>query len=181
MNRTIKDALFGVIGGITGTAVIIQVMGALSKLQSKEDKQKEKDLLPEQPTEKLARQISEDVLGIDLNKEQKMRMGRLIQWGYGALWGGVYGLLRKRAPSMARAGGLPFGVAFGLVGPAIMLPTLGLTPPATRLHVSVHIRGLVSHYAYAATLDGVCRLCEGIEKALTRAEPRTNPELRRVS
>src|SRR5438105_13223047 len=121
MNRTIKDLLFGVIGGVAGTFVIGQVMGALSKLQSEEDQNREKELVREEPTEKLARHISEGALGIPLSGEKKATAGKAVRWGYGIFWGGVYGLLRKRAPTLAWGAGLPFGVSFGLFGPAVML------------------------------------------------------------
>jgi uncharacterized membrane protein YagU involved in acid resistance len=181
MNRILKDVLYGVIGGVAGTAVIGGTMKAISKLQTDEDQKREHELVPEQPTEKLARKISENVLGVKMSPETKHSMGQVVYWGYGIFWGGVYGLLRKRVSLTAWGVGLPFGIGFSLIGPAVMLPALDLTPPATRFPLSAHARGLISHYAYAATVEGVCRLCENVEEKITVGEPRTNVELRRVS
>src|SRR5262249_52952069 len=139
MNTTIKDALFGVVGGIAGTVVIGQVMNGLKKFQTEEDKNRERDLVREDPTEKLARRVSENVLGTRLSDETKSTAGQIVRWGYGALWGGVYGILRKRVPIMAWGAGLPFGVAFGLFGPAVMLPAMGLTPSALEFPISAHV------------------------------------------
>ena len=180
MNRYIKEALFGAIGGVAGTFVILKVMGAISQLQSEADRNREKALVPEPPTEKLARRLSENI-GVALNPQNKAAMGKAVQWGYGIFWGGVYGILRHRVPALSRGAGLPFGVAFGLFGPAVVLPLTGLTPPAHQFPISAHGRGLVSHYAYAATVEGVCRACEAIDRAVTRKPERTKPELRRVS
>src|ERR1051326_7124323 len=96
MNRTTKDLLFGLIGGVAGTVVIGPVMSALSKLQSEKDKKMEERLVPEQPTEKLARKVAEGVLSTELGGEKKKTLGRVVYWGYGIVWGGVYGLLRRR-------------------------------------------------------------------------------------
>ena len=52
MNRYIKDALFGAIGGIAGTFVIQQAMAGISKLQSEKDKRRKQELVPEHPTER---------------------------------------------------------------------------------------------------------------------------------
>src|SRR4051812_27619078 len=100
MNRAIKNTLFGIVGGIAGTAVLGQVMVAISNVQSKRDKRREQRLVPEPPTEKLARGLSRKVLGIELSKDKKATMGEVVHWGYGAFWGGVYGLLRTRVPSI---------------------------------------------------------------------------------
>ena len=181
MNRILKDVLYGVIGGVAGTVVIGGAMKTLSNLQSEEDKKREHELVPEQPTEKLARKVSENLLGIEMSREAKSVMGQVVYWGYGIFWGGVYGLLRKRVPLTAWGAGLPFGIGFALIGPAVMLPALDLTPPATRFPLSAHARGLISHYAYAATVEGVCRACEAVEKKITVEEPRTNVDLRRAS
>jgi len=181
MNRILKDVLYGVIGGVAGTAVIGVAMKAISNLQSEEDKKREHELVPEQPTEKLAGIVSENVLGIEMSRETKSSMGKVVYWGYGIFWGGIYGLLRKRVPVLAWGAGLPFGIGFALIGPAVMLPALDLTPPATEFPVSAHARGLISHYAYAATVEGVCRMCETIEEKVMTEEPRTNVELRRAS
>jgi uncharacterized membrane protein YagU involved in acid resistance len=180
MNRTVKDGLFGLVGGIAGTVVIGQVMSALARLESDRDKKKVQRLVPEPPTEKLARKISENVFGIELSRQRKSTLGQVVQWSYGIFWGGVYGVLRRRVPAASWGAGLPFGVAFGLMGPAVLLPAMGLTPPATKFPASEHIRGLVSHYAYAATAEGVCELCEKIERSVS-GEQLTNAELRSVS
>jgi uncharacterized membrane protein YagU involved in acid resistance len=181
MNRTIKDAFFGVIGGIAGTAVINQVMAALSELDTRGNRSREQQLVPEPPTEKLARRVARRAFGMEVSDEQKARMGQLLQWGYGVFWGGVYGVLRRRIPTITRGAALPFGVGFGLFGPAILLPLMDLTPPPTEFPITSHARNLLSHYAYAATVEGVCRLCEKVDQKVAGEHPRTKPELRRVS
>jgi uncharacterized membrane protein YagU involved in acid resistance len=180
MNRTIKGALFGLIGGTAGTFVIGKAVPALAKLQSREDKKVEKKLMPEPSTERLAR-ISGEKLGVELTDERRAAIGGAIHWTYGILWGGVYGILRKKYPAVSRAGGLPFGVAFALFGEELMFPLMKVSPALHVYPASVAVRDLAGHYAYAAALEGTCRVLEAVEQAVSPQPLRTNPELRRVS
>ena len=181
MNRIIKDALFGALGGLAGTFVIGKVIGAASKLQSEEDRKLEQLLIQEQPTERLARRVVRRVFGVEVEDETKASMGKFVHWGYGTFWGAVYGVLRNRVPVVSWGAGLPFGVSFALFGQAVMLPMTELTPPAHYFPLSAHLRGLTAHYAYAATAEAVCSLAESVEKAVNPEAARTNPDLRRVS
>jgi uncharacterized membrane protein YagU involved in acid resistance len=181
MNKLIKDALFGAAGGFVGTVVIGAVMKAVSKLQSEEDKQLEQRLIPEEPPHKLARVFIEDGLGIQITDDTTSTLGRVVQFGYGTSWGAAYGILRHRFPGIARAAGLPFGVGLTLLGWGALLPLFKLSPAPHKLPLSAHARGLVSHYAYAATVEGVCELCEAIDRAATEKPLRTKPELREVA
>src|SRR5579883_333452 len=166
MNRFIKDAIFGAIGGVAGTFVIKKTMELVSELQSQEDKEIEKRLMKELPHEKLARVIVEYGLGIEITDETKFTLGTVVQWGYGISWGAAYGILRKEFPQVAKAGGLPFGVGLALLGPAVLLPLFNLSPGAHRLPLSAHARGLVSHYAYAAAVQGVCEIGDALEESV---------------
>ena len=182
-NKVITDVLFGAVGGFAGTLVLEQVMGFLSRFQSNRDKWIERELVKEEPTQALARRVVQSGFGVELSKERKQQLGRAVQLGYGIAWGAIYGVLRNQLPATSKVAGLPFGVGLGLIGPAVLLPLMDLYPPATEFPVSSHIRGLASHYAYAATVEGVCEALEATESALTSGgRPRkTRPELRRVS
>jgi len=181
MNRYAKDAIYGLIGGAAGTWVVGRMMSSISKLQSRKDRELEAGLIQEPPTEKLARRISEEIFGWELSNDEKTRWGNVVSWTYGTVWGGVYGILRRRSPSVSVIAGLPFGVSFGVLGNAVLLPAAKLTPPAHRFPLSSPRRGIASHWGYAATAEGVCRLLEFIESRIAAPEPRTNAELRRVS
>jgi uncharacterized membrane protein YagU involved in acid resistance len=156
-------------------------MSGLSKFQPKADLNLEKALVQEQPTEKLAREISREVFGVKLSREQKAALGRAIHWSYGIFWGGAYGVLRRRLRGASWGAGLPFGVAFSLFGNALMLPMMKLTPPARKFPLSSQLRGVASHYAYAATIDCVCNTLERVERRVSSRSLNTKPELRRVS
>jgi len=181
MKTSINDVMFGVIGGIAGTFVISQSMIAISNLQTEKDKRREQRLLQGHPTEKLAKKIGEGVLDRKLTTDEKSDWGQAIHWTYGTFWGAVYGVLRHRSPAAGRASGLPFGISLAVFGNMLLLPAAGLTPPAYEFPLSSHIRGMVSHCAYGATVEGTCRLLEVLEGAVAKQRPRTNTALRRVS
>jgi hypothetical protein len=181
MKSQMKDVVFGLIGGIAGTFVVGHAMSAISSLQSEKDRRREARLLQGQPTEKLAKKVAEGVLDRKLSPQEKVEWGKAVHWTYGTVWGGLYGVLRRRFPGMARAGGLPFGVSLGLFGNALLLPAAGLTPPAFEFPLSSHVRGTLSHYAYGATVEGACRVLELLEGRIVKRRPRTNTVLRRVS
>jgi uncharacterized membrane protein YagU involved in acid resistance len=181
MNRIIKDAIFGALGGVAGTFVLAQAMKALSKIQPEEDKKLEERLIPEPPPEKLVKTILEDALGLEIRDDTKTQLGKAVQWGYGISWGTAYGVMRHRFPGLATAAGLPFGVGLTLMGWTVLLPAFNLAPAPHKLPVSAHVRGLVSHYGYAAAVEGTCELCELIDRAITSEPAKTKTELRRVS
>ena len=173
MNRRLKNAVFGLIGGAAGTFAIGQAMAGLKKFQSREDKSLEKRLTPGQPTDVLAERI--------VSEDKKTAMSQAIHWGYGILWGGVYGVLRQEYPAVAKAFGLPFGVAFTAFGEGLMLPSMGLSAPAHKYPASTWVRDVTAHWVYTATTEGMCRLLETVERAVTAPPMRTNAELRRIS
>ena len=173
MNRRLKNVVFGLIGGAAGTLVIDQALAGLKKLQSDEDKSIEQRLTPELPTDLLAERI--------FGEDKKAVMSQAIHWGYGIFWGGAYGMLRQEYPAIAKVAGFPFAVAFALFGEALVLPAMGLTPPAYKYPVSTIARDVTAHWAYAATIEGTCRLLQTADEMVYGREMRTNPELRRVS
>jgi uncharacterized membrane protein YagU involved in acid resistance len=173
MDGRLKNALFGLIGGAAGTFVIDQAIAGLKKLQSSEDKRLEKRLTPKQPTDALAERI--------VSEDKKTAMSQAIHWGYGIFWGGVYGILRREYPAVAKAFGLPFGVGLTIFGEGLLLPSAGLSAPAHKYPASTLVRDVAAHWAYAAAIEGTCRLVETAEHATAAPPMRTKTELRRVS
>ena len=183
MNKVVKDAVFGAIGGIAGTFVLKKAMGFLAGFQSNRDKWLERELVREEPTQALAGKVAQNGLGIELARDSKKQWGNAISWGYGMAWGAIYGVMRNQVPLTSKAGGVPFGIGFGLFGSAVLLPAFDLTPSVTEFPVSSQLRGLGAHCAYAATVEAVCTTLEAAERAIGTEEipHKTNPEFRKVS
>jgi putative membrane protein len=181
MKRLVKDAIYGGLGGLVGTFVIGRVMSFGGKFQPEADKKLQQKLTGGDPTEKLATRIAEEGFGVELSDEAKATAGKAIHWGYGVFWGGVYGVFRRRFRNISRAFGLPFGLSLATFGDALMLPAMGLSEWPQKYPLSTHLLAGISHYAYAASAEGVCEAMDAVDRRFMRHPGKTNPELRRVS
>lgn len=140
--------------------------GPLYTLEREDRKHLEKRLRPKPPFMALAAKLN-DSLGLELSDEQEQRFGKGLHWGYGAGWGALYGLLRQRVPVLRRGLGLPFAVAFTLVGDELLNTTLGLTGPASEFPWEAHARGFAGHAGFTAAAELTCR---AVEEAFAVAE-----------
>jgi len=123
----------GGIAGLAGTGVITVAMQQGPKLLST------LGLLPagsgsnaDQPTETLAKEVSSGVFGKQIDQESTQKAGQAIHWGYGAMWGAIYGIVQSsiRLPHLLH--GTVFG---GLVATAAstLVPAMRrLRPPSSR-------------------------------------------------
>lgn len=152
-NGLAKNIAYGMIGGLVGTFALGQIANFLYKLESEEKKKKEESLRKEDPAEAMARRLSEDVFGCEISDEVKSKLGRAIHWGTGLAAGGVYGALRDRLPAVSKPMGLPYGAVFFLVVDEGLNTALKLTPPPQEFPIDAHVRGLVAHLVYAATVE----------------------------
>lgn len=151
----LKDAIYGGIGGVIGTLVMEQVASALYTLEAEEKKKIEEQIRPEPPFMTLARRLAANASDGPPSEATIQRLGQAIHWGYGIGWGALYGVLHDRIPSLSRAAGLPFGIAFSLIGDELMTTAMKLTPPPQAFPIDAHVRGLAAHVAYTAAADGV--------------------------
>ncbi|MDQ3256885.1 MAG: DUF1440 domain-containing protein [Acidobacteriota bacterium] len=130
-----------------------QVSGYLYELEDEGTRKYEENLRGnEYPPEVLAEKISETVAGAELDKETKQKYGNMVHWGYGIMWGGLFGALRDRAPLVGTANGVGFGTGLWLIGDEVMMPLMGLSPSSTKFPWQNHARAAVNHVAYGATL-----------------------------
>jgi uncharacterized membrane protein YagU involved in acid resistance len=147
------DVAFGLVAGAAATFVMDKVSGYLYEFEDKKTRKYEETLRDnEYPPEVLAEKISETIAGVELNKEQKQKYGNIVHWGYGIMWGGIYGGLNGRVPLVDVANGLGFGTGMWLIGDEMMTPLMGLSPSSTEFPWQNHARAFVNHLAYGATL-----------------------------
>jgi len=118
----IRDSVCGAIGGLVATAVMSLAASALYRFEREEKKKQEE------------KEVSDETFSI---------VGEALHWFYGAGWGATYGVTRTRLPIARAAGGLPFGVAFFLIGDEALNAGLNLTPPPLDFPIDAHIRSLV--------------------------------------
>lgn len=104
-------------------------------------------------TVKVARAVSENVLGRPLEEGEKKGAGAAVHYAFGTATGGLYGAVAEFAPAVTMAGGLPFGAAFWLTADETVVPLLNLSKGPTKYPLSVHAYALASHLVYGLTAE----------------------------
>ena len=107
----------------------------------------------EDATVKAAKAISENVLGHELQENEKKPAGAAVHYAFGTLTGGLYGALAEVTPQVTTAAGIPFGAAFWLMADEVAVPLLGLSKGPTEYPPSTHAYALASHLVYGLTAE----------------------------
>lgn len=90
------------------------------------------------------------VLGVSpVGEDEKKRFSNLVHWGYGTGWGAVRGVIGATGLRGLPAGALFFAAIWG--NELVMLPTLGVAPPATEWGRDEVAIDALHHLVYAAT------------------------------
>jgi putative membrane protein len=81
-----------------------------------------------------------------------------IHWGFGALAGGVYGVLAEYQPAVTGRLGATFGLTLCGITHASALPMMGLTEKPEDQPAREHVSELVTHAIYGVTTELVRRV-----------------------
>jgi hypothetical protein len=133
--------LKGVAAGLVGTLVMTSALQAAARVFGRVSGDDEPDpddysnvseltaldaAPPVSATEQVAERLASQVFHRELSDEARQRLGVGIHWAYGAFWGALSAQLQLTL----RPPALPYGAALGLavwaVGPARLVPALGL-------------------------------------------------------
>jgi len=104
-------------------------------------------------TVEVAKIVSREVLGHELQESEKKPAGAAVHYAFGTMSGGLYGALAEVTPQVTTGAGVPFGAAFWLLADEISMPLLGLSKGPTEYPVSTHAYALASHLVYGATAE----------------------------
>ncbi|AEI66236.1 DUF1440 domain-containing protein [Corallococcus macrosporus] len=155
----------GAVAGLLGTLAMTPVTSKLSGLLSRMLKEESGGGSQEPSTEKVARKVLSP-LGVDVQGKRKQRLGNLVHFTYGTVWGAIYGALSPRAPLLGKLWGLGFGTFLFLTGDEVAVPALKLAPPPQQTPASSHLGGLAAHWVYGATTETTFR---GLSRLAARA------------
>jgi uncharacterized membrane protein YagU involved in acid resistance len=161
----IRGALAGIAGGLAASWVMNEFSTTLGKKLSAavetpaEQQQLELQSDGEDATMKTADKIAATATGgRHLTHQQRETGGPIIHYTFGALMGGLYGVLAEYS-SPARAG---FGTAFGGVlfagADLLAVPALHLAPSPAEQPASALANPLATHLVYGMTTELVRRL-----------------------
>jgi hypothetical protein len=84
------------------------------------------DMPPVPPTEQVAERLATRIFRTELSLENRQRLGAGIHWAYGAFWGALSAQIQVTLRPPAVPYGIALGLAVWLVGPARLVPALGL-------------------------------------------------------
>ena len=101
------------------------------------------------------------LFGKTLQPAQPHPAGIALHYAIGMLPAAAYALARRRAPGLAAAGGLAFGLAVFLLEDELANPLMRTSAAPHRYPWQAHARGLVGHLIYGAALEAVLRALLG--------------------
>jgi putative membrane protein len=130
--------------GQTAHAQQSETAGAENQAEHKED-----------ATMKAADQIAQAATGHSLTPSEKKKAAPVVHYAFGALAGGIYGLVSEYLPSARRGFGSLFGATLFVIADEIAVPALGLAEAPTKTPLAKHLFGLASHVVYGLTTETV--------------------------
>lgn len=113
---------------------------------------------PEDPLSKTADIIAEATLGRRLSPPARKNAARLLHYGFGALMGGTYGMMREVTGLAGLGQGALFGLTVWALADEAALPALGLTEPPPEQPLANHVSSLVTHVFFGMATYAAARL-----------------------
>src|SRR5690625_215238 len=148
-----RDLIKGGIAGAVATWVMNGVTTFIYEREGDEVREREEEATGgESSLFKAAGQIDQ-VLRLELDDDQKERLGNALHWGLGIATGAIYGILRPRARWTGEGQGLGFGAAYWLAIDEAVVPLLGLARGPGAYPWQSHARGLAGHLTFGVVAD----------------------------
>ena len=164
-----KGLVAGLAGGLVASWTMNQFQAAWTRIQEGSEKphgaqsmqpaegssgdQSQDVKEQDDATVEVAKIVSREVLGHELQESEKKPAGAAVHYAFGTMSGGLYGALAEVTPQVTTGAGVPFGAAFWLLADEISMPLLGLSKGPTEYPVSTHAYALASHLVYGATAE----------------------------
>ena len=143
----LRGFLAGMIGGLIGTGIKMVVDRSLPTAQPMEEHDARLQVV----------EGAEEVTNTAINRNQEETAQQAINIAFGALVGGVYGVIVEAVPGVQAPAGVPFGAALWTAAHKIALPALGLAPNPMKEPLSLQAGQLGSHMIYGATVEMIRR------------------------
>jgi putative membrane protein len=169
----VRGALAGIAGGLVASWVMNEwITGPGAKLsstlesesnkreQAAESQRQEASGEPrEDATMKAADAIVNTVKGGEhLSLAGKQAGGPVVHYSFGALMGGVYGVLAEYSKTARSGAGMTFGAALFAGADLLAVPALELAPPPTEQSAAQLAAPFTAHLVYGATTELVRRV-----------------------
>ncbi len=165
----VRALVEGIIAGAVGTAVQSLFFRASARFTPKPAQDAFAPPEPEQATESalqtVARRLVEGMAQRGpLDGRAKERAGRAVQYGFGAAWGGLYGLLRASYPRLWSARGVAgFALGVWMLSDNVILPGFRLAAWPQRYPLRAHGYAAAAHLVYGAGVAGTLAAADHVE------------------
>ncbi len=143
----VRGFVAGMIGGLIGTGIKMLVDRSLPTAQPAEEHDARLQVV----------EGAEELAGTDMNRNKEEVAQQALNIGFGAIVGGIYGVIVEAVPGVQAPAGVPFGAALWTLAHKVALPALGLTPGPLNEPLSLQAGQLGSHMVYGATVEVVRR------------------------
>ncbi len=160
--------LEGLVAGAVGAGVQSLFFRATSRITPKPPARAfappEAEQANESALETVARRAVEELAQRGpLAARDKQRLGQAVHYGFGAAWGGLYGLLRASYPRLWSPSGVAaFSLGVWMMGDNLILPAFKLAAWPHRYPLRSHAYAVAAHLAYGA---GVAATLEAVDHA----------------
>lgn len=154
----VTDTIVATAAGYAGTKAMEQAGTKLMALEPEQDREREQQVRPGPPFALAAQNLSSRVLGIELDDDQRQKVGMAFHYGAGLAWAPVYQLLRRRTSLGPVAAGLATGASQSLLLDEAITPAIGASAPNRDYPLSTHVRGFAAHLAFGLAIATVTEL-----------------------
>ena len=155
VRRVIQGAMLGAAAGLAASWIMSKFHSAWKDASGEEQDAEDPN------TVKAAEAVAEMTVGEPVPEEYREPAGTAIHYGFGACLGAIYGAAVELRPATSAGFGTAYGAVVSLVADEMAMPALGLSPPASEVAASTHLRGFVSHLVFGVSLEAVRRLMAG--------------------
>lgn len=145
------DLAIGLVSGLVATKVTGFAQEALYRPMPESVKEQEERVRPGPPP-KVAAEKTAERLGVRLEGKRLETAASVVHYGLGAVWGPVYGLLRRHSGMSAPGAGFVTGASMSLIVDEALTPVFGFSAPNRDYPPITHLRGLLGHLVYGATV-----------------------------
>ena len=160
----VTDAAKGAIAGAIGVWALDKITWAMWNRTDPENlRREEQEARPRgmDPAHVMANRAAE-AMGRELTPRQPHPAGIAVHYGIGVMPGAAYGALRQRVPVITAGGGMLFGLALFLIQDEGLNPILGTSGGPTEYPAEAHVRGLVGHLVFGATMHASLKLLDQV-------------------
>jgi hypothetical protein len=169
----VKGTIAGVVGGLAGTFAMSEfqnwwsraVRGEQPQSSAREHDARDWQEIDEETNanEVVAQTIARTTIGRSLDREELSGAAAAVHYAFGAVLGGLYGLLSEHVQSVRALSGAGYGSVVWAAADEIAMPALGLSEQTDAQSFERHVHSFAAHIVYGVATELVRR---GVRAAL---------------